>query len=888
VHKLLRRIQYWIRHRQNSQDLGDEIEFHRFLKQKDLERSGLLPDDAAIASRRTMGNTLVAMDDARRVWLTVWLEQGIQDLSYAVRSLSRSPGFILAAGLTIALGVGANTAVFSMFDAALLQLLPVEDPRALVFLKPAPGSGPLDAPPYPCLARLPSETGSFSGLAAFATDELRIEIDGKPEQVMGQVASGNYFELLGVKPALGRLMNIEDEHLNPAIAVISYRYWQRRFGRDTAVIGKTLSFGNQRFAIAGITPPELSGLEPGRPVDITLPVTTSRNLLTVRAWRFDAIARLKMAISETQAQAEANAVFQSCMSGSQAAAAPKPDFRHRLQLRAAAHGMDELRLRFSNPLYMLMSIAGLVLLMATANIACLFVVRSISRQREFAIRMATGAGRVRMIRQLLTETLVLFASGAVPGVLFARWGVKVIESLFGQGRRPITIEANFNWRVLAFSLVITLFAGLVAGLFPAWRAFRTEPEKAIKEGGARTGESGGAAKLMRFLVTTQIALSLVLLVGAVSFVGTLANLYNEDPGFANQEVLTMSIELPEGSVQMGKSIESWDRVLEGVRGLPGVRSAGLSTFTPLSGRDPGGTPVRIRGYEAAIVDDGSIRVDQVSEGYFETLGIPLLRGRLFTEDDSAGSIKVALINESAASKLFAGRDPIGQSLEFGKGGATSTVYQIVGVVANTKHKSLREPAAPLVFVPTRQPLNVERRVTLVVASSARNGLMTLVLPIRRRLTEVDSGLFVSEVITIQDQVDSTLLAERLLSGLSAVFGALSLLLAGTGLYGVLSYRIGQQRGSIGIRMALGASPSSVVFGVLRQSGLTIGVGLLCGLPFALLVVRTGDSMLWGVKSSSPMIYVTGTTLLCLIGFVSTYMPARRASAIEPAETLRHD
>jgi predicted permease len=531
-----------------------------------------------------------------------------------------------------------------------------------------------------------------------------------------------------------------------------------------------------------------------------------------------------------------------------------------------------------------MGIVGIVLLMATANLANLLLARGIARQREFAIRMATGAGRVRLIRQLLTETLVLFASGAVPGVLFARWGVSVIETAFGQGRRPITIEANFNWRVLAFSIVITFSAGVASGLFPAWRAFRTDPEKAIKEGQARVSESRGSATLMRTLVTIQVALSLVLLVGAVTFARTLANLYNEDPG-VQSEVLTMSIELPEGSVQTGKSLESWNRVLEAVRGTPGVRAAGLSTFTPLSGRDPGGTPVRIR-YEPAIVDDGSVRVNQVSEGYFEALGIPLLRGRLLTEHDSAGSLKVALVNESAA-KSFTGRDPIGQFLEFGKGGTTSSVYQIVGVVANTKHRSLREPAPPFVFVPTRQPMNVERRVTLVVASTEPKHVM-LVQPIRRRLAEVDSGLFVSEVITIEDQLDNTLLAERLLSGLSAVFGVLALLLAGTGLYGVLSYHIGQQRRSIGIRMALGASPSSVVFRILRQSGLIIGVGLLCGLPFAFLAARSADSLMWGVKSSSPMIYVVAMMLLCLIGFAGTYLPARRASAILPTETLRHD
>lgn len=888
MRKLIRRLYYWIRHHQSSQDLAEEMESHRFLKQRGLEQSGLSPDEAAFASRRAMGNTMLAMENARRVWVSVWFEQVIQDLSYGVRSLSRTPGFVLAAGLTIALGVGANTGIFSLVDAVLLQLLPVEDPRELVFLEPAANSGPPAAPPYACLARLPSETGSFGGLAAFATDEMRIDVNGKPEQVMGQVASGNYFELLGVKPALGRLMNVEDENLNPPIAVISDRYWQRRFGRDSAVIGRTISFGNQSFAIAGVTAPEFAGLEPGRPVDVTIPITVSRNLLTgSRAWWFDTIARLKPHVSGNQAQAEANAVFQSCMSGFRDNAGPKDDLSHQLELRPAAHGIDALQRRFSSPLYVLMSIAGLVLFMATANIANLLLVRGIARHREFAIRLATGAGRVRLVRQLLTETLLLFALGAVPGVLFARWGVGIIEAVFAQGRRPITLDANFSWRVLAFSITVTLVTGLVSGLFPAWRAFRTDPEQAIKEGHARTGESRRSATLMRALISFQVALSLVLLVGAVTFVWTLVNLYNVDPGFQNQDVLTMSIELPQGYVEAGKSLESWARVLEAVRGIPGVRGAGISTFTPLSGRDPGGTLVRVRGYEPAGVGDGSVRVNQVSEGYFEALGTQLIRGRLLTERDSAGSLRVALINESAA-KYFAGRDPIGEFLQFDRTPTADSVYQIVGIVANAKHRSLREPFPPFVFVPNRQPINAERRVTLVVASTAPNGHLTLAEPIQRRLASVDSGLFISEVITIRDQLDSTLLAERLLSGLSSVFGVLALLLAAIGLYGVLSFRIGQQRRSICIRMALGASPSSVAFSVLRQSGLVIAVGVLCGLPFAFLAARTADSMLWGVKSSDPIIYIVGATLLCLIGFASTYWPARRAAAVEPAEALRHD
>lgn len=387
------------------------------------------------------------------------------------------------------------------------------------------------------------------------------------------------------------------------------------------------------------------------------------------------------------------------------------------------------------------------------------------------------------------------------------------------------------------------------------------------------------------LVAFQVALSLVLLVGAMTFVRTLANLRNVDPGFKNEEVLTMSVELPEGYLQAGKSGGFWNSALEALRGVPGVRVAGLSTFTPLSGRDSGAA-VRIRGYQPATVDDSVVRVNQVSDGYFETFGISLLRGRLLSDRDAEGSPKVALINEAAARKYFAQRDPIGQSLEFDR--TEDDVYRIVGVVRDTKHRNLREPAPRFAFIPLRQPRDAAGRVTLVVGSTTPSNQMALLEPIRSRLAGIDPGVLISEVITMRSQIDSTLLTERLLSGLSSAFGVLALILASIGLYGVLSYRIGQQRQSIGIRMALGAAPASVAFGVLRQSGLVVAAGLLCGLPFAFLAARTADSMLWGVQSSDPTIYIVGVALLGLVGLASAWLPARRASAIEPAAALRHN
>jgi len=743
----------WSRRRADS-DFQAEIEAHIRLEADRLIGEGMSPAEAQAAARRAFGNVAIARERLYESQRWLWWDQLGQDLRYGLRCLRKTPAFTAAAALTIALGVGANTAVFSLMDAVLLRSLPVQNPKELVFLETAGSAGLSGPPPYPCFTRLRAEAGSLTEMSAFSSDELRFEIDGKPEQVMGQVASGNYFELLGVKPTLGRLMNAEDEKLNPPVAIISDRYWRRRFGGDPAVIGKRISFREQTFTIAGVTPPEFWGLLPGTPIDVTLPITLERKHLTdAGAWWLHAIiARLKPGVSANQAQAESNVVFQSFISGSRHPAELIRKHFHHLELGPAAHGMDVLRRRFSKPLYALMGIVGLVLLMATANIANLLLARGISRRGEFAIRLATGARPARLVRQLVTETLLLFWLGAVPGVVFAGWGVGVIETLFAQGRRAVTLEAGLNWRVLAFSIVVTLVAGLLSGLFPAWKAFRTDPQQAIKEGEARTSESGGSATLRQTLVALQVALSLVLLVGAVTFVRTFANLRRVDTGFQNEQVLTMSIEVPDGYVQAGKSAAIWSQTLEAVRGIPGVRSAGLSTFTPLSGRDRGGL-VRVRGYEPASFEDGTVHMNQVSEGYFETLGIPLLRGRLLTDRDVEGALKVALINESAARQYFGNRDPIGESLEFPRKGTADGAYRIVGVVRDTKHMNLRQPSPRFAFIPIRQPREAERRVTLAVAATVPNREMALVQPIQRGLTSVDPGLLISEVITIRRQID---------------------------------------------------------------------------------------------------------------------------------------
>ena len=867
-------------------DFQAEIESHIRFEADRLIASGISPEEAEFLARRSFGNPTIALERYHESRRWVWLEQLLQDLRYALRSMRKGPAFTAAAVLTIALGVGANTAIFSLVDAVLLRMLPVRNPKQLVFINAAGTEGSSGSPPYPCFERLRDGAEAFSGIAAFASDELKIEIDGVPEQVMGQVASGSYYDLLGLRPALGRLLTPLDENLDPPVAIISYSYWRRRFAGDLFVSGRTVSFRNQAFQIVGVTPPQFWGLHPGRPIDVTFPITTEGKLLAdPGAWWFETIARLKPEVAASSAKAQSDTIYQSFMQGSRHSAEMLRKHFDHIELNPASHGLDLLRRRFSKPLFALMAIVGLILLIATANIANLLLARGAARAREFAIRLATGAGQSRLIRQILAETLLLFVCGALPGILLAQAGTVAIASLFATGRRPITLDAGLNIHVLAFTMSVTLAAGLLAATPSIWRAFRTDPQEAMPEGRSRTGESRGAGLVGRTLVSFQLALSLVILVAAAALIQTLANLRKADLGFQPGSVLTLSIEPSAAAGEPNSTVPFWSRVLESVRGIPGVRAAGLSIYTPLSGRDRGAM-LTVPGFQPATTEDRIAHVNQVSDGYFETLGILLLRGRRFSESDSAAGPTVAIVNESAARKYFPNRDPIGESIEFDQRPSSRSSYRIVGVVRDTRHMNLREPAPPLVYIPVRQPRDGMPRLTLAVAASLPEGPLTA--SIRKAVATIDPQALISEVVSLNQQMNSTLLTERLLSGLSTAFASLALILAAVGTYGALSYRAGQQRQSIGIRIALGATPSSVARGVLHQVGAMIGYGLLAGFPCAYLAARASASLLWGLTSTDMAPYWQAATILCTIALASAYLPARRAALVDPAETLRHD
>jgi hypothetical protein len=539
--RLLRhRLRSLFRHQAVEDELERELSLHLEQLVREQRESGLGEAEARHAARRAFGSPDLAKEqcrDARRVGL---LEDLVKDVGYAFRLLGRSPGFALTAVLSLALGIGAITAIFSLVDTVLLRLLPVERPHELVFLHTAGTEGRGGAPPYPYFERFRSETSSFAGMAAFAADELRVEVDGMVEQVSGQVASGDYFDVLGLKPAAGRLMTLDDEKLDPPVAVIGYGYWQRRFGGATGAIGRTLSFRDRIFTIVGVTPAEFWGLQPGRQVDVTLPITQERGLLAnAGAWWFDAVARLRPEATIQQATVQADTIFQSFMKDRDRSGELRRKHFDHVELAPASRGLESLRSRFSRPLHALTLVAGIVLLVACANLGNLLLARGAARAREFAIRLATGAASGRLLRQLLTETLLLFLLGAAAGLSMAYVAIQGLTGFFAIGRNPVLLDVQFNWRLAAFAAGVALAAGLVTGLWPAVRALRTDPQAATKDGESRLAGSRRWGAAGRLLVAGQVALSLVLLVAAVMFVKTMGNLRAVELGFAGERAAAL-------------------------------------------------------------------------------------------------------------------------------------------------------------------------------------------------------------------------------------------------------------------------------------------------------------------------------------------------------------
>jgi len=845
----------------------------------------------------------------------------VQDLKYAARMLLKSKAFTVIAVLSLALGIGANTALFSLVDAVLLKTLPVKKPNELVLFNwlcgprglsrgtmgsittdPATGMRTSTSFSYLTFERFRDNNETLAVVFAFAPIfQLNVNVDGQPEIASGQLVSGSYHAGLGVRAIMGRTLTPDDDKVSASpVAVITYRYWQRRFGQDPEAVGKTVTVNNIAFTIVGITPPEFFGAsEVGWSPDLSVPFSMQPQVNPIEAdlngawfWWLQIMGRLKPGVTAEQAAASFENVFQqSAQEGWAAALArfppraqaqnPAPRDVPTLRASSGSQGLTNLRAAYSQPLRILMGIVGLVLLIACANVANLLLARAATRQKEIAVRLAIGASRWRLIRQLLTESLLLAILGGAVGVLFAYWGKDLLLVLRPWGGGELALNLKLDLRVLGFTIVVSLLTGLVFGLAPALRGTRIDLTPALKDN-ARSMTGGSRSLLTKSLIVVQVAMSLVLLVGAGLFVRTLRNLQNVDVGFNRENLLLFNVQPGLNGYDRPQMGQLYRQITDRLEAVPGVRSAAVSLIPLLSGAGQTRS-ISVQGHTSQPNDEDNAKVNTVGAHFFDTLEMPILLGRGLSPRDEETAPRVAVVNQMMAHKYFGDENPLGRRFGFG-GPEASSQIEIIGVARDAKYTGMRAQTEPTVYLP--YPQAIPRFATFIVRTSGDPTVM--IGPIREAVHEVDGNLPMFDVKTQSRQADDSLAQERLFATLSSFFGVLALLLACVGLYGVMSYGVARRTNEIGIRMALGASAARVTRMVMRETMVVVGVGLVIGLGAAVAVTRLVAAMLFGLAPTDPLTISLAVLLMIGVAALAGYLPARRASRVDPMVALRYE
>jgi predicted permease len=1004
------------------EDLDQDIREHIERETQDNIERGMSPEDARYAAMRKFGNVTRVKEETRAIWISVWLDELAQDIRYGLRIFRNSPGFTAIAILTLALGIGANTAIFSLIDAVMLRSLPVTNPAELVVLQWSAHKSPkihgymssgdcsrdmnLEAAnPSGCSFSEPmfreiAGSNHFAGVAAFANSGfLALTGNGAASMINGQLVSGDFFHTMGVKAAIGRVFESNDDSPSAApVAVLNYGYWQKTFGGSSDVIGRTIDLNSVPFTVIGVTEQRFTGITPGSDYDVWLPLSTGRRITNpmmwndreqnVAYWWMTIIGRMKPGASLPQVQAAVSGIFRNEMlygavplfedgrmvaphgapagdgpgrrdmvfggpplggpgpgpglrpvplgggargpvtlngpapappggdksarlqtpaaspmklapgqaspeAGNEPRTLSKPDDEPTITLVNAQTGLTGSRRRFANPLYVLMCVVGIILLIACSNVAGLVLARAAARQKEMALRLALGAGRVRIVRQLLTESLILASAGGILGILFASWGSHAIVSFVSSNQpRPLTFATGIDLRVLGFTAAVTLLTGILFGLAPAFRGARVDLTPALKEGvGVATGFARRFVKIFTIsnaLVVTQVALAIVVLIGAGLLVRTLQNLRSIDVGFDSNNLVIFNIN-PALAGYKDTQIDSFYRDLQGrLAETPGVKSASFSMMPLLSGN-----LMMTMFHWPGTPQDRDSESDMLSVGpsFFSTMQIPFLAGRNFTSSDyeivanKAAAAKVptpVVVDQAFVNKYLGKENPLGKRFGESAGNendSASPGYEIVGVVRDTKYSSLRREIKPTMYTP-------QSGGGAAFEIRTAGDPQALVPIIRNTVAQIDPNLPLRDVTTESQQIDRLLFQERLVARLSGFFGLLALVLACIGLYGLLAYEVVRRTREIGIRTALGAQEGDVLRLVVRQGLALTFAGAIIGIGVALGVTRYLKSMLYDVHANDPVTIVVVGLLLTLVALAACFIPARRATNVDPVVALR--
>jgi predicted permease len=893
-----------------TQEIDQELQFHLGRQMEKYVRAGLTSEQARRRVRLEFGGLAQIEEDCREASGVSFFEHIWQDVRYAMRMFGRTPGFTVVVIMTLALGIGANTAVFSLINAVLLKMLPVKDPEQLVqFSKIQPIYGQSDGFSYPEVERFGRETQTFSGLFAFANlGGVNVEVNGHGEIANGQVVSGNYFSTLGVSAILGRTISPADDQLagGSAVAVISYKYWRERLAGDPAAVGTKIVVNNYPFTIIGVTPPEFFGLQPGQPIDVSVPLKMIAPLrpeyamtgtpYDVLTWpsrsAFLIMGRLQPGVTAAIAATRMEPLFREAQNDAAGALAGTPldsplnrksHQQARLQLTAGGQGLAALRERFSKPLWILMAAVGLLLLIACANVATLLLARAQFRQHEMAARLVLGARRLRLMQQLITEGILLALAGGVLGIVLAFWASGSLGALMRHMGTPIVLSVRPDLRVLGFTLAVSVLTAILFGLIPAWRLVRTDMGLAPSIHGA--GKSAGRSHTTKALIALQVAASLVLMVGAGLLVRSLQNLKDFYPGFRTDHVLLFDVNARLLGYTVPQTNALYRRLTDQIDALPGIRRTSFSLDPPLSGGFGETTPT-IEGYQPASGSAPLIAgVNALGPHYFEALGTPVLLGRDFTGEDDANAPKVAIINTRMAHDVFGDTSPIGRRLSIPQWAGDTSWYSIVGVVADAKSEDLRQAVRPMVYVPTEQtmlPAGVTFEVRTARDASAEAPAVL------HAVAQVDGRLSLSGMKTLNDQIDDSLVQERLVASLAGLFGILAVLLASVGLYGVMAYTVSRKTNEIGLRIALGSGRLQIASLILREALQMVLAGFVVGIPAAMATAHLMRSQLYGLGPYDPMTVLSAVGVMTGVAVLACYPPATRAMRIDPMVALRYE